>query len=46
MADLDGNVLSRLSNKDEWEGFVRWYYNLVCKEPNRNAILTNIQFPV
>ena len=46
MADLDGNVLSRLSNKDEWEGFVRWYYNLVCKEPNRNAILTNITFPV
>ena len=45
MADLDGNVLSRLSNKDEWEGFVRWYYNLVCKEPNRNAILTNIVFP-
>ena len=46
MADLDGNVLSRLSNKDEWEGFVRWYYNLVCKEPNRNAILTNVTFPV
>jgi len=46
MADLDGSVLSRLSNKDEFEGFVRWYYNLVCKEPNRNAILTNIEFPV
>ena len=46
MADLDGSVLSRLSNRDEFEGFVRWYYNLVCKEPNRNAILTNIEFPV
>ncbi len=44
MADLDGNVLSRLSDKDEWEGFVRWYYNLVCKEPNRNAILCGIKF--
>ena len=45
MADLDGNVLSRLSNLDEFEGFVRWYYNLVCKEPNRNAILCGIDFP-
>jgi hypothetical protein len=46
MADLDGNVLSRLTNQDAYEGFVRWYYNFVCKEPNRNAILTNINFPV
>lgn len=45
MADLDGSVLSRLSNRDEFEGFVRWYYNLVCKEPNRNAILVGIAFP-
>lgn len=44
MADLDGNVLSRLSDRDEFEGFVRWYYELVCKEPNRNAILTGIKF--
>lgn len=44
MADLDGNVLSRLSNRDEFEGFVRWYYELVCKEPNRNAILCGIKF--
>lgn len=44
MADLDGNVLSRLANRDEWEGFVRWYYDLVCKEPNRNAILCGIKF--
>ena len=46
MADLDGNVLSRISNQDAWEGFVRWYYNLVCKEPNRNAVLCGISFPV
>lgn len=46
MADLDGNVLSRLTDQDAYEGFVRWYYNLVCKEPNRNAILCGIDFPV
>ena len=45
MADMDGNVLSRVANRDEWEGFVSWYYNLVCKEPNRCAILTGITFP-
>ena len=45
MADLDGNVLSRVSSRDEFEGYVRWYYNLVCKEPNRNAILCGISFP-
>jgi len=45
MADMDGNVLSRVSNRDEWEGFVSWYYNLVCKQPNRCAILTGITFP-
>ena len=44
MADLDGSVLSRLSDKDEWEGFVRWYYDLVCKEPNRCAVLGGIEF--
>ena len=44
MADLDGSVLSRLSDKDEWEGFVRWYYDLVCKEPNRCAVLAGITF--
>tara|TARA_R110002012_G_scaffold211551_7_gene382342 strand:- start:9354 stop:10811 length:1458 start_codon:yes stop_codon:yes gene_type:complete len=45
MADLDGNVLSRVAGADRFEGFVRWYYNLVCKEPNRNAILCGIEFP-
>lgn len=45
MADMDGNVLSRVASKDEWEGFVSWYYNMVCKQPNRCAILTGIIFP-
>ena len=45
MADLDGNVLSRVSEKDEWEGFVRWYYDFVCKNPNRSAILVGINYP-
>lgn len=43
-ADLDGNVLSRSANSDDWGGFLRWYYNLVCIRPNANAILTGIQF--
>ena len=44
MADLDGNVISRRPGYDEWEGFIRWYYDLVCMNPNRNAILVGIQF--
>jgi len=44
MADLDGNILSRVTNRDQWEGFIRWYYDLVCKEPNRNAVLVGITF--
>ena len=38
-ADLDGNVLSRLANQDAYEGYYRWYWNLVCMRPNANAIL-------
>tara|TARA_R110000824_G_scaffold120442_1_gene275842 strand:+ start:4013 stop:5533 length:1521 start_codon:yes stop_codon:yes gene_type:complete len=44
MADLDGNILSRVTGKDQWEGFIRWYYDLVCKEPDRNALLVGITF--
>ena len=44
LADLDGNVLSRVSGSDSYEAFVRYYYNLVCKQPNRNAILVGINF--
>ena len=45
MADLDGNVLSRVPGEDNYEGFVRWYYQLVCKNPNRCAILIGMEFP-
>ena len=45
LADLDGNVLSRVSNSDSYEAYVRYYYNLVCKMPNRNAILVGLNFP-
>jgi len=43
-ADLDGNVMSRVANQDTWGGFLRWYYNLVCKNPSANAILVGISF--
>jgi uncharacterized cupin superfamily protein len=39
-ADLDGDVISRVAGSDAWEGFYKWYYNLVCKKPNDNVILT------
>ena len=42
-ADLDGAVLSRVLNKDSWEGFYRWYWNIVCGQPNRNAILCGVK---
>ena len=41
-ADLDGNVLSRASGKDAYEGYYRWYWNLVCLKPGANGILTGI----
>jgi hypothetical protein len=39
-ADLDGDVISRVAGSDAWEGFYKWYYNLVCKKPNDNVVLT------
>lgn len=41
-ADLDGNVLSRVSGKDSFEGFYKWYYNHYCYRPGANGILTGI----
>jgi len=41
-ADLDGSVLSRVTDNDSWEGFYKWYYNHYCYRPNANAILTGI----
>tara|TARA_R110002050_G_scaffold174854_3_gene307763 strand:+ start:7542 stop:8981 length:1440 start_codon:yes stop_codon:yes gene_type:complete len=45
MADADGNVLSRVPGFDQWEGFVKWYYELVCKNPNHCAMLIGVEFP-
>jgi len=39
-ADSDGNVLQRVLDADAFEGFYKWYYNLVCKKPNDNVIVT------
>ncbi len=44
-ADLDGNVLSRVSNHDTYEGYYRWYWNLVCTKPNANGVLVGITLP-
>jgi hypothetical protein len=41
-ADEDGSVLSRVTNSDEWEGFIKTYYEQVCRQPNSNMILTGI----
>lgn len=41
-ADLDGNVLSRDANADQYTGYYRWYWNLVCTQPAANAILTGL----
>jgi hypothetical protein len=41
-ADMDGNVLSRLLATDAYQGFYRWYWNLVCKQPNTNVIIFGI----
>tara|TARA_Y100001938_G_scaffold27342_2_gene36826 strand:+ start:5456 stop:6952 length:1497 start_codon:yes stop_codon:yes gene_type:complete len=38
-ADLDGAILSRKANSDAWEGFWRWYHQVVCCYPNANGIL-------
>jgi hypothetical protein len=38
-ADLDGAILSRVDQRDSWEGFWRWYYQLVCCYPNANGVL-------
>ena len=43
-ADLDGNILSRNASIDAYEAFVRYYYNLVCSNPNRNGILVGITY--
>ena len=44
LANLDGNVLSRVTDRDAYEAYVRYYYNLVCHSPNRNGILVGISY--
>ena len=41
-ADLDGSTLSRTGTSDAYNGFYRWYYNLVATNPNCNAVLCGI----
>ena len=41
-ADADGNVLSRVGIVDAWEGFYKWYYEIVCLRPNANSIITGL----
>jgi hypothetical protein len=41
-ADLDGSTLHRTGTTDAYNGFYRWYYNLVATSPNRNAVLCGI----
>lgn len=41
-ADEDGDILSRVGIADAYEGFYKWYYNVVCTKPNTNGILTGL----
>ena len=41
-AALDGNVLSRTGTSDAYQGYYRWYWNVVCTQPNANAILVGL----
>lgn len=46
-ADLDGSILSRVAGAgatDAFEGFYKWYYEVVCHRPNANAMLTAVDF--
>ena len=41
-ADEDGNVLFRVAGQDAYEGFWKHRYNVACKRPNAQVILTGI----
>ncbi len=41
-ADEDGNVLFRVQGQDAYEGFWKHRYNICCKRPNAQVILTGI----
>tara|TARA_R110000824_G_scaffold8808_1_gene40028 strand:+ start:263 stop:1795 length:1533 start_codon:yes stop_codon:yes gene_type:complete len=42
-ADEDGNVLFRVQGQDAYEGFWKHRYNILCKRPNAQLILTGIE---
>lgn len=41
-ADEDGNILSRVSNKDAYEGYYKWRFNTVCVRPNASGVLVGL----
>jgi hypothetical protein len=41
-ADEDGDVLSRVGIADAYEGFYKWYYNVICVRPNSNGAITGL----
>tara|TARA_R110000824_G_scaffold228561_1_gene416308 strand:- start:3748 stop:5184 length:1437 start_codon:yes stop_codon:yes gene_type:complete len=41
-ADADGNTLSRIPGADAFEGFYKWYYNIVCVRPNANGAIVGL----
>tara|TARA_R100000655_G_scaffold109744_2_gene165235 strand:+ start:14100 stop:15614 length:1515 start_codon:yes stop_codon:yes gene_type:complete len=41
-ADEDGNILFRVTGQDAYEGFWKHRYNICCKRPNAQVILTGI----
>ena len=41
-ADSDGNILSRVSQKDAYEAYWKHRYNMVCRRPNSQALLVGI----
>jgi hypothetical protein len=43
-ADLDGAILSRVNNVDAFDGYYRWYFDLVCTSPSTQGVLTGIDF--
>ena len=41
-ADADGNVLSRISGSDQYEGYWKHRYNMVCRNPKAQAMIVGI----
>lgn len=43
-AQADGKVLNKVPNFDAYEGFFKWYENIVTTRPNAQAVLTGVSF--